>query len=341
MTILQAAYAACKAVIASAGREPLRAIIYELNHSLSSPPPGYVDRSMLGYLARQQRSQFLGYLLVDQERARLASAPMPALIPPLSDEQRNLLLAAHSQMVALNHRALEPLLNKFPHAAEATDPYGAKLPLTAALDHRSPPFAVEAFESVAVAFQSHPGLRLAITSPPELVNTITAENLLEGVENLEREVRSDGPGKTPRELGDFLHSEPTTSGRRFLVRFLASLMSLRASLRVLDQMLYQAVQTDKPPVLDQNNIADLHHLGSSVTGEGVRLLFQPDLTTFALEPGDIVLLKAIPNMFKLEGLVLSASVSSRFGGDGDATTTLTGRIVSDILDPYARFAERL
>jgi hypothetical protein len=190
------------------------------------------------------------------------------------------------------------------------------------------------------ALQSHPSLNLVLTSPPELLDTVAGDQLFASVEQFEHWTRSEGPGRTPRQLSDFITNEPTTSPARIQFRLLASIVSLRASLRVLNQMLFQAVQVDKPPVLDQSNMADLRHLGTSLTGEGMRIVYQPGPGMLLLvEPGDVLLLKRVPNMHPFEGLLTADSVSHSFGESG-STNTVTGRIVSSTLDPYSRFAER-
>ena len=169
MTIVEAAYKLCKSIVVCPARVPLQALIYELNHTLASQPAGYADRATFGYMARQQRSQFLGYLLIDQERAEITKAPSPRNVPPLTDPERALLLAAHSQIEALNQLALEPFLLLFPRAKRATNPYGMKRTLRTSLAHSNPPFPTSECEAVARAFQTHPLLPVALATPPSLV----------------------------------------------------------------------------------------------------------------------------------------------------------------------------
>jgi hypothetical protein len=106
-------------------------------------------------------------------------------------------------------------------------------------------------------------------------------------------------------------------------------------------MLYQAVQQDRPPLLDGNNVADLKHLGSSYVGVGVRAVFQPDQRTWGIDPGDVFLLAAIANMPQLQGLVYSTRVETSFGGEAGSTKTVTGSIVDANLDPFGSFAAHI
>ena len=330
MTIQKAAYDTCKAIVGAPARPTLEKVIHNLNRG---------ERSLFGYFARHQRNQFLGYLLVDQERDRLTSAPTPHVIPTLSDAEQAALLSGHSQLSNLNMRALEPLLTTFPQVAQATDPYGLALPLRVGLDHTNPPFPVIAFETMAKAFHAHPALKIATETPPALLTTSTPTQLRAQVEAFAKSVRRDGPGKTPSELSDFVTLTPMTSPARAPLRLLAALMTLRASLCVLNQMLFQAVQSNRPPILDRDNIAGIKDLGLSLVGNGVSVTFQPGSDTLIIEPGDLMLLKAVPTLPGLEGLLSLESVSNNLGPMG-YTNTVTGRIVNSDLDPYAGFASR-
>ena len=336
MTILQAAYQFAKDVKASSPCTALREKLRELN----TVQEGRVDRSTFGYMARQQRAQLYGYVLLDQMRGELISRDdRPLILPDLDEEERELLLRANAQILELNAHCVQSVLEVFPNAFRALSPYGRFPAITSQPAASEPLFAPEIFATAAAAFQNHPAIQVARAAPRELIRRIPSDALFDMVQEFESSLTKAGVLKAPGNLIRTIDAVPRSNTQRVLLRYINALTCLRASVRALDQMFYQALISDRLPVLSSDNVIAIQNSTHHYAGHGLRLIYQPDGATFHLEPGDSLLITDLPDRSDAKGLFRVEATNHEFSQDLGHSSRVDLRQFDDNLNLYQPLLE--
>lgn len=275
MSIRNAAFQLCKAVWESASRKQ----IVDLNDK--------IHNGMVMHFGDQEHAQFLGYLMVNQERHRYAEGPHPFNFPGLEAEQQQLLAAAHSRFTELNTQCVASLLDALPNVSQAINPYSR-------YDYKTPTEVIkidlltdENIASMASSFHAHPQIAIAIETSRILSPGITTEIYHNDVLKMVNELEKEGPLKTPEWLQRVRHSEKLDSPRRTYIRHLAALASIRESLRTLDQLIFQKIFSEKLVVLDDDRI--ITYGPYTVNTGGMPIIFQNAGYALFLSKHDIIL----------------------------------------------------
>lgn len=294
MNIRDAAFQLCKAVSGTLSRKQ----ITDLNDK--------IHNGMVIHFGDQEHAQFLGYLMVNQERARYAEGPYPFNFPGLEDEQQQLLAAAHSRFTELNAQCVAPLAEALPNTIRAINPYSR-------YNYKTPTEFVEIdlltdenISNMASSFHGHPQIAIAIESSRILSPHITAEVYHNDVLKMVGELEKEGPLKTPEWLRRVCRAEKHDSPHRTYIRHLAALASIRESLRTLDQLVFQKIFSEKLVVLDDDRIIAY---GPYVSGtDSMAIIFQNAGLALFLSEDDIILAQlmalssASPQLCKVEKL---------------------------------------
>lgn len=277
MSILDEAYRLCKEV----GTSPARKLIHDLILSLKN--------GMIEYYGHEEHAQLLGYVMVDQERARFAEGPHSLQIPPLEENQRQVLAAAHNQIVQLNKQCVAPLVDALPLCAKAIDPYNR-------YDYKAPTEFIEidllkpdSMDRFANNFHTHPQIAIAIESSKAVAPDITEDGYKNDVLKMTNELAGPGPLNMSEWLKRIFYHESDTSPYRTFARHLAALASIRESLRTLNQLIRQKISYDKLAKLDEDNIIAY---GPYVAGPaGLPIIYQNAGIMFLAEKDDLILAK--------------------------------------------------
>lgn len=277
MSIRDEAYKVCKGI----GSSPSRKIVHDLILSLKN--------GMIEYYGHEEHAQFLGYLMVDQERARFAEGPHPLQIAPLEDEQRQLLAAIHNRIVELNRQCVLPLIDALPLCAKAVDPYNL-------YDYKGPSefMEIELLKpentgSLVQSFHAHPQIEIAIESSKAISPDITEDGYKNDVLKMTNELYGEGPLKISEWLDRIFLHESLTSPHRTFVRHLAALASIRESLRTLNQLIRQKISFDKLAKLDEDNI--ITYGSYVVSPAGIPVVYQNAGYMYFAEKDDLILAK--------------------------------------------------
>ncbi len=341
MTVKDTAYKLCKSAIASEARQALQALIHELN--VSSDASGRKGRGEFGYAARRQGAHLLGYLLVDQERARISSGPLPLAIPPLADSERQILGSAHAELVALNRACTEPIVSKIPAATAALDPYSAVAPLlraTATLNPSKRMIPESEVTEIALEFGKHSALQVIGATPPAFLNQLNEHSTHSAVTGLLQLIARAGTAHVPSAIHQAMFGLAPSDPNRLITCYCCALLVIRESLRNLNQILYQAILVDKPPILDEDCIVAVDDVHKNILGTSATISFQPEIDTIVLEAGDIALLKQLPNsVIPLEGLIRLETLRFQSSVDFGSTNTIQTRLLDDDLNPYGPLAQ--
>jgi hypothetical protein len=323
MSILADVYQLCKHLKHHESREKIRALVRRL------------DSTNLGYLARKQSAQFLGYLAVDKKRDALADAHIPEPIPKLANEDIDLLTGAHALIVQVNQRCVASLEGPLQKFANAVDPYNRfqyALPdVTANLDTATS----DAVNAVAKSFAGHPAIVSLLESKGGAMSKLSVDQCVSSVAQFYLAITRGGVFRSPQGIGELLFTKNASSPERLFLRDIVALTCIRASLGIVDQLAYQAFLLDRLSALTEENTIDIQGPASNLVCDGIKIVYQPDGNVFFLHPGEAVLTKYTlvqPLMDKLGQVHSSALDSSR---DLGTTMEVHLRLTDDNLNPFA------
>lgn len=275
--IRQAAYDLCKVI----SKDPARTQVADLIRSFRN--------TQLGYYGHRQYAQTLGYLIVNQEREQFERRPFPEHIEALRTDQLKVLMGFQNRVSELNKRCVRPLTEALPNCTfRALDPYNHL--------NYSPPDEIEDIEILTTeqteglvsAFNQHPKIAKALESSSGVPPTFSEEYYMQNTWGLEEDVTKAGL-EVPEQLQEMKFRAPKESANRRYLRHIAAVMSIRASLSVLNQLIYQKLFMDKLLVIDETNTikSGPFYLGTGCSS----VIFQHAGLLLLAEVGDIILLK--------------------------------------------------
>ena len=321
MSIRSDAYATCKSVWTSPSRDSLRSVIKKLQASES------------GYLAQGQHVQILGFLVVDQRKTSIEQEMQFLHIMPLEGEDRNLLSAAHRDILQLNTRCVAPLVTQLPQCAKAIDPYSRfkyELPKTP----DGGVLSEEVLAKMAISFHEHPAIGVAIQSAEPSASRMTEDKYVGAVSVFYDSLIKAGAYDAPDDVKSIMLGQGKDSLPRIIVRHVAALTCIKASLCVLDQLIYQAILGNKLPLLDRNNIFEVGQLSNNLVCNGLSLSYQPSEQLLRVNVHDVVLVKMeIPGLPPVQ-LWHVESIHSEFSQEFGSFSRVALREVDENLNPF-------
>jgi len=337
VTITKATYTLCKSVVAAQARQELQELILKLSTSAGSSDGHF------GYLARRQGCQLLGFLIVEQERATISLGSLPVFILPLADSERMLFRSAHAEITHLNQLCVEPVLSRWPATRLALDPYSQHVQLAESPKANPAKRLLSEVERAELtqAFVQHSGVRAILETPAALVGQLDDNQIRAAVLSLLGLIHQAGVGHVPSAIEQLAFQAPRNHPQRGVTRFFVALLSVRESLRSLNQMIYQAILADRVPVLDEDAVISVSDTHGNVLGTSAVIAFQPDADTIVLEPGDIALVKPIANYHSLDGLARLEDLRFEHSRDYGSTYTVSTRLLDNDLSPFGNLVESL
>lgn len=280
MEIRKAAFELCKTVGVSSGKKQ----IVDLMDSIRN--------TSLHYHGHELHAQALGYLLMHQKRTQLANKPIPLILEPLEDEKVKLLAGFHKKITELNERCVKPLTDALPSCTnKVLSPYNSfdlqPISEVAEIDI----FAKKQADNLVEAFHNHPYIKNAIDSSSIIPITFSQEEYLEYTWRVENDIKASGALKRPQELEEILLRENQNSRNRTFLRHIAAVISLRASLSVLNELIYSKIFFDQLLCIDKNNTIRFGAYHTATGGSSV--IFQHAGLMYLVETDDIIVLKTI------------------------------------------------
>jgi hypothetical protein len=323
MNIRSGAYDLCKTVLKSKQRDDIKRLIFEINRDKEGG-------GHLGYLARQEGLQLLGYLAFEKHREALANLPSLGLIPPLADEARQLFEQTHKQFQVLNHQCLLPITNEVPQCLSAIDPYKKMNYVLPADTPDSQIMSLNAINRMAQLFHRHPAFEVALSTKP-LIPKVAEADYVNTVKSL-----LDTIYKSPTVLSNTAASLPINAPQRVFMRHMIALSCLRDALQNLDQIVFQAIFLDKLPLLSEDNVMHIGAYNSSIVGQNISITFQPDkLFTHPIDPYLIILAKIGYKKLPIDGLFRVERVDFSFSQDLGESFTLGLSEIDDNLNSFS------
>jgi hypothetical protein len=341
MSIRHNAYDLCKTVWSSPVRETIQTTIRNLSMATDEQIRTSNNRSGIGYAARPYRAQLLGYLFVDREKERLAEnyPPLRGTLG-LTEGERGILTQAQKQVEALDKRCVSKLTEAVPECSLAINPYSRfnyEIPEgTDDVQLYDEQLAQILFES----FHLHPAISIALESRKSF-KAIVPENkrqstldIAKTVLNLEQSLLAAGPLLAPRRLFELLITQPPGTANEALLDYICALTCIKASLDTLNELLYQAILTNKLPVLDNDSIIEFGNIVGTSVSKGFTVKYQPTEKS-GLGNFGLVLVKAKISNQELDlGRIETAEV--QLSGEFGDSVRVTVREIDEHLNPYGQ-----
>ena len=328
MSIRDAAMQLAKAVKAAEGRERIRGLLRELNTSRDGVP----SRAQFGYSASRLNGQLHGYLLLDQvvSASRATGGTEPALLA----EERQLLGRAHQQIVSMNQKCIQLIVEVLPEIKQLLDPYNRFKPVEVGDGAGEPILPESAFAPVVAAFAHHPAIEKFLQGNCKLLPGTSEHWYFQAARGLESEILAAGPLDSPKRIATILDSRSAKDAETILLRQLACILSIRASLETIDQVVYQALLHDKLPALTIDNVIDVGCLAFHYMGQGAEIVYQPTPPAFHVNPIDVIVVEDLPAYDRIAGLyrveVITHHPTHEYGFMDEAVM----RRLDEHLNPY-------
>ena len=290
-SVVAAAMALCKGVVASPARGDIRTLLRDLDVSTHSD--GRPGRGEFGYLARRMRLQIGGYLRVDAARTK-PDIPI-GFVPSITDGERALLHGAHSAVLAMNAACIAGVATLAGGLAEAVNPYGAvsdpAVPSVALQPTASTLLPPSLVDGVASALSMTALVRAIHETPTAIRNALAPERLQEAVAQMDGSLRGAQTRQQTTEWLGIAVRTPRGRGDRILVEYIAAVTGLRCALRVLDQLVFQAMRVNHVPAVTADNLIALEGPSRSTSEIKYVATVQPTSELLVPEPGDVVFLE--------------------------------------------------
>ncbi len=309
------AYQLCKGVWKSEARAILQSLILGFLRVTESELHSSRNCTHFGTVAQSFRAQILGYLVVDRDKPKLEETYPPLRwADGLTDEERTSLVNAHAQIAALNRDCIKSFVTEFPDSSIAIDPYakfGYQVThVRTGLELLQKDLADEVINS----FSEHPAFSIARSCARTIQGSVSPVELARGVENLEQNIFASGPLRSMKALSQVLFTYPSAAQEKILFDYLCALLSVRSSLAILDELVFQAILYNKLPVLSDDNIIQISGVSSHSSGIGVQCFCQPDdafghweLGLALLKSNEKILQELKPDLCRVETIEFSSS----------------------------------
>lgn len=343
MSIRSDAYQLCKKVWTSPSREKIQEIIWSLNRATDEQIKTGQHRANFGMAARQLRAQLLAYLIVDRDKQAIAENYPPLnWCDGLTTDERLLLAGAYRDFDNLNSACIANFINTHPFFLLALNPYeqfGYEIPDDALDTFLLQP---EDIELMAESFQRHRAFTIANESflkIQEQLQEHADDFYAKAVFSLENKLLDSGPLSTPRQLSDIFFRSAPDSVQRITHRFIAALLSIKSSLTTLDELVFQAILTNKLPVLNENNIIEFGSLVGHASGNGLTILAQSGESLSPIDIG-LVLVKDRTIDIPLD-LFFVEAINFQSSQDLGDTLDLHLRDVNENLNRFSRLLDNI
>lgn len=241
------------------------------------------------YLGRRQYKQFLGFLLVNDQKGKINSNS-PLKIKELDSKIIDSFIYAHSIIRNINRKCLSPLNNLIPEAFKIVDPYWEydskdKFLKDICLNDD----IVDEFLNSYHNSIMYDIVKKHLSYIPKL-RDMKKEHIFTGMKTFKQKIIESGFEKCPDEIFKLFLRMKSKSPDTILSGLFLILIYINSSLKNIDQILYQSFLVSKLERLDLDNIYNLSGKGSNSLSSYYKL------STFQVLPeaGEVVIL-VLPN----------------------------------------------
>jgi hypothetical protein len=291
-SVLRAAYDVCKYVKQLPFRPFVTDLMQRINFQTEAEGESAHRYGDLGQQGRQARDQFAGYLAAAH---RFEKTWGPASGPEshgfLESEELALLQEAHEFLLDINRCLVGEVPHRIPELAGLIDPYYLKgLPKYSG--PRRYDLQAAPIRHLCKAFEQHPAWNVISTSPVPLhsISWQNAQTIRSQIEAMTAKIHAVGCAEAPSDIETLQRMARANPNHQGHFRTLPAMVVLKGVLINLDQLIYQAFQYDKLPVLDETSVFSFSS-GFHMVGHYTNVRAVPTESTIHLGPGDLVLVK--------------------------------------------------
>lgn len=330
-SLTECAYQLCKDVLNNAAREELRQIVSAFAaHRKTDEPDKGSGNINFGHFAARQHAQFLGFLLVDGSLASIRQR-LPDM-PELTPGQRKALELAYVQILYLYRECVQWLP---PKVRLSVDPYSNFEYSVREVDGRENNFLFSspAADVFASNFKLHRAYGIACEGVPKDIDRMSREK----IESIVRAYSEDFlKGERAEEVTEMIYRIDRGSAKFRAFRYIMSLVSLRASLYTVCQMVYQATYQERLYCFDEENIVS-YSTGGNIVREVIRLRSYMDGSQFGIRSGDLAYLNLDDGKgYKRRGLHEVRAINHNFDKETGWSMGYELIPVDDELSPFSR-----
>lgn len=338
MSIKKTAYELCKQVHLLPEVQSIRKLIKEITYTSRNNS----DRNYgaFGYYAKQQRMQFLSYLLLNDRYEELSLKPELDLPRKLSNDDVGLLESAHHCISEINLTCLESIQKKCFPSILSIFPY-----FNIAYDNKFPDNHLninsDYINRLAESFRTHTAINTineSLQIVPE-IKEIPQIELAIAVEEITQRIYKSGLSSPPEEIIQLKHVIDKSSKQHHSLKTLLAISSLKSSLLTLTQILFQAFLSDKLISFDEKNIFSYKGPSLHSIGKTIKVSIQPLGDEFSLHPTDLIHLNIPDPNFPINELASIDSSSMSFSQEYGENLTYGLRLIDDDLSFFPNISK--
>jgi hypothetical protein len=275
--------------------------------------------------------------VIEQARSQFAAMIFAEQTPPLAPAHRQLLEHVYRDMLSLDLDCLSSL-TRWPLLVRAALPYAAYGANSETTGEGNFVPSGSARTSLADQFTLHPALPIIIETAIQLGDRLETADPPPAVVHLQHQIEQTPPGQVRGATAAFLAGLMKPGSSEWtLLRHLLALVCMRASLSVLNQLVYQRARDDKLVFLDGRNLSAFSEASDAFSPRRYEASMQPQRENEdRVQLGDLVLLdvRGERQLCRSENLTWNVDAA---GYD----VQLRLRPVGEDLNPYPRLLAQL
>lgn len=337
MTIREAAFSLCKEIQQWPFRQEVKDLLHRIDTTTDARSQRGDNYGELGYLAKQQFLEILGYLAINAKADEIHKLPVPLSIKKLDAHELDILETGHRFITEAIQQCAGKLDPQLPNISTVLSPY-SRIAYTLRTTPNQRPGTPSA-TALVDAFQTHPCLRAitaTINALPQ-IKTLTPPQIAAGVLGVEQQIAKHGLFSAPSEFHE-LSFQPRNPGL-VMKTFLFNLVGLRSSLRNAAHLMYQAFRFQHLPVLNNDNVFQIEKQVGHALGESIRFVALPEgIENYphSPNPGDIIVVKLKLDHGEINGEFFTAETAMSFSRDFGSSLWVGTRRIDANLNYYPR-----
>lgn len=318
INLQQATFAACKLISTSDFRKPINSSI----NGITFATPDNDDpknRVMIGYHAREwvnQANQFRNFILVHERNPDFKPPhKMPGWDFSLTPEELNNFTLGHNTLKHLNYKLAEKLYTQLPQFQGLLDVYGQRYdkfvyPHSERLD-----LGDSLISTMADTFNLSPAIETIYSVNRALTKQI-GTGFLEAIISLEERLHKERLASKEVDREWFDARTATMRGDREgeLTKALLAFVAARASIKNMNQLLFQSFYIDRLATITEDAIYKFEHGNSNYLCRYGSIGYQMDSAPIS-QPNEIIQISVNTKNTKFKSLVIPRNYSMSMGGE--------------------------
>lgn len=272
MSIIDSTYKLCNYLRKTEYSNNLKTLVNDLNKSNTSD----ISSGNFGYVARHHTIQFLSYLYVNENYIKMNDIMVHMNMSPLNEHQKLMFEKGHNFLLQINNLIKNQLLLILPNAADVLDMYNkTKIKLSSNESIDIPYTYIEDLVKEFFNHRSFQIIRKAVNEFPKLLE-LPKDKILLGVEVLRKDLTLADFFEVPTSVKEMENILPRAHIGQNINRVFRSLVCLKTSVMIFNQLIYQACKQEKLTVLDNSNVSNIIRQKQFYLGDGIIIEVQPN-----------------------------------------------------------------